>query len=93
MENMTMESTEFEIKPNVEYYAGRTDGWKWFDGKEHWWEKWLVWLNGWDGLGQYVCEIRWRWNDSPQTLRREYVHLDEQALRKLLTPTSEPTHD
>lgn len=49
-----------------------------------WWEKWLVWLNGWDGCGQYVCEMRWRWNGSQETLRRDYVHLPESELRQMI---------
>jgi hypothetical protein len=76
-----------QLKPNVEYYAGRTDGWTWVDGEQHWWEKWLV-LDGFDGLGQYVCQVRWRWNGSSQTLRTDHVHLPESELRKLI---EEPT--
>lgn len=29
-------------EPNVEYYWKRTDGWKWLDGCEHWWEVFIV---------------------------------------------------
>ena len=66
-----------------EYYEGRTEAWKWFDGKEHWWELWIVWLDGWDGLGQWVCERRWRWNGSSETLRTDYVRLTADQVKAL----------
>lgn len=72
------------IDPHVEYYAGRTESWDWF-GTERWWEKWLVWIGGWDGCGQYVCEIRWRWNGSSQTIRRDYVHISDNDLRQRIS--------
>lgn len=76
------------IKPHIEYPEGQRGGsWPWFDGQQHWWETFLVWLNGWDGAGNYVCERRWRWNGSSQTIRAEYVHLPESEIAKLAEGT------
>lgn len=62
------------VLPNVEYYWRRTDGWNWF-GTQRWWEIFVVFANGFHGGGGACVEERWRWNDSQQTIWREYRNL------------------
>ena len=80
---------EAELKlpqPKVEYYEGRTEGWDWF-GTPRWWEKFIVWDNGFDGLMQPVCRRLWRWNGSSQVIRTDYeVHLKPVELLSLANP-------
>jgi hypothetical protein len=75
-------------EPNVEYYWKRTDGWKWFDGCEHWWEVFVVFYDGFNGGGGACIEERWRWNGSSQNLRVQPRNLSLQETRQLIVELS-----
>ena len=64
-----------------EYYWKRTDGWKWIDGEQHWWEIFIT-VDGYNGVGGYWLVERWRWNGSSETLKVQprTISYDESAL-------------
>ncbi len=70
--------------PGQEYYWKRTDGWKWVDGCEHWWEVFVVFHDGMNGGGGACVEERWRWNGSSQTMCVVSRNLSLQETRQLL---------
>lgn len=75
-------------EPKVEYYWKRTEGWKWFDGCEHWWEVFVVFHEGTNGGGGAYIEERWRWNGSSQNLRIQPRNLTLQETRQLIAELS-----
>jgi hypothetical protein len=75
-------------EPNVEYYWKRTDGWKWVEGCEHWWEVFIVFYDGMNGGGGACIEERWRWNGSSQNLRVQPRNLTLQETRQLIAELS-----
>ena len=75
-------------EPNVEYYWKRTDGWKWIDGCEHWWEVFIVFYDGMNGGGGACVEERWRWNGSSQNLRVQPRNLTLEDTRQLIAELS-----
>lgn len=62
------------IDTNREYYWRRTDGWDWF-GEHCWWNIFVTFANGMHGGGGACITEHWRWNNSSQTIRREYRNL------------------
>jgi len=70
--------------PGTEYYWKRTDGWKWIDGEQRWWEVLIVFTDGMNGGGgAHVTEL-WRWNGSRETLRRQPRNLTLMETRELI---------
>lgn len=74
--------------PGVEYYEGKSGSWPW-NGQTRWWETFLVWNGGFNGLLQAACERRWRWNGSQHTIRTDYVFVERASLMALANPKTE----
>lgn len=71
------------IEQGLEYYWKRTDGWKWFDGRDCWWEVFIV-FHGTNGGGGANVEERWRWNSSSETMRTQSRNLTIQQTNQLI---------
>ena len=81
---------EMGLEVGREYYWKHTPGWQWFDGHEHWWEV-FVRVSGFNGLGGYWLEEMWRWNGSPDVLRREVRTLSYEESEKLTHEVEQAT--
>lgn len=71
------------IEQGIEYYWKRTDGWKWLDGRDCWWEVFVV-FHGINGGGGASIEERWRWNGSSETIRTQPRNLTTQQTEDII---------
>lgn len=73
------------IDPGREYYSQRSDSWMWIDGKDHWWEIFVVFHNGFHGGGGACITERWRWNGSSENIRQDPKNLSYEDTIALVT--------
>jgi hypothetical protein len=55
------------IETGKKYFWKRTNGWKWFDGEEHWWEVDVI-FDGLNGVGGVWLREQWHWNGDDQVM-------------------------
>jgi len=69
--------------PGEEYYWKRSDGWGW-NGRERYWEIFVVFANGMNGGGGACITELWRWNGDPQNIREDPRNLTLVQTRELI---------